>query len=63
MLHHLKETVIFCTDRLLHPILLNHQKLKIILRQKSEEKNCDIEWDHSDNLIHKFTVTGIEQVR
>ena len=31
------------------------------LRAKLGRKKMEIGWDHSDNLTHKFTVTGIER--
>ena len=37
-------------------------KLKIILMSKLGRKKLDIEWDHSANLIHKFTVNRISSV-
>jgi alpha-2-macroglobulin len=33
------------------------------LRAKLERKKLEIVWDHSDHLIHKFTVSGIDRIK
>ena len=42
---------------------IEHSEAEDYLGAKLGRKKLDISWDHSDNLIHKFTVTGIDRVK
>ena len=57
----LKETAISFKVKLLLLILLKPKEAEDWLRAKLGRKRLDISWDHSDKLIHKFTVTGIDR--
>jgi uncharacterized protein YfaS (alpha-2-macroglobulin family) len=40
---------------------INSNEVEKYLEAKAGRKNLDIIWDHSDILVHKFTVTNIER--